>query len=214
LRIVGVVEDTLEDDLTVPMVPEVFTPYTGKFRPHGDSFAVVVRSSADPEQTLAALQGAVRELDASLPVYEADVLRTLTERSYWQTRALGLALSCFALASVVLAAIGLFGVTSYNVAERSSEIAIRRALGASRAAIARMILCDTLRVVGFGLALGLSGGWAARGLLASFVYGVTSADPLTYVGVCVGVSLLATLAALAGARAAMSIDPSRTLARA
>lgn len=213
LRIVGVVEDILEEDLTQPVAPVVYTPYTGKFRPHGDSFAVVVRSSAEPEQALSALQGAVRELDASLPVYEADVLGTLTERSYWQTRALGLALSCFALAAVVLAAIGLFGVTSYNVSERFSEIAIRRALGASRGAIARMILRDTLRVVGFGLALGLSGAWVARALLASFVYGVTSADPLTYVGVCLGVSLLAVLAALAGARAATSVDPARTLMR-
>ncbi len=213
LRIVGVVEDTLEQDLTHSVPPVVYTPYNGKFRPHGDSFAVVVRSSTEPEQALAALQGAVRELDASLPVYEADVLRTLTERSYWQTRALGVALSCFAFASVVLAAIGLFGVTSYNVSERASEIAIRRALGASRAAIARMVLRDTLRVVACGLVLGLSGAWAVRSLLASFVYGVTSADPLTYVGVSLGVSVLAVLAALAGARAATRSDPSRTLMR-
>ena len=211
LKIVGVAEDILDADLTMGAAPVVYSPFTGKIRVHGDSFAVVVKSSGDPRATLAALQAAVRDVDASVPIYEAEVLGDLAERSYWQRSALALALSCFALAALVLAAIGLFGVTSYNVSERVGEIGVRRALGATRVSILRMILSDTACVVALGLALGMAVAWAARALLGSFVFGVTSVDPPTYVAVCLGVALCAMLAALAAARGATRVEPSRTL---
>ena len=211
LQIVGVAEDVLDADLTRRVDPLIYTPFTGLVRPHGDSFAVVVKSSGDPQATLAALQAAVRDVDASVPIYEAEVIGDLTEGSYWQRSALALALSCFALTALVLAAIGLFGVTSYNVSERLGEIGIRRALGATRASILRMILSGTAGVVALGLALGMAVAWAARALLGSFVFGITSVDPLTYVVVCLGVALFAMLAALAAARGATRVEPSRTL---
>jgi predicted lysophospholipase L1 biosynthesis ABC-type transport system permease subunit len=193
------------------VVPLIYTSFTGQVRPHGDSFAVVVKGSGDPKATLAALQAAVHDVDASIPIYEAEVLGDLTERSYWQRSALALALSCFAVAALVLAAIGLFGVTSYNVSERIGEIGIRRALGATRGRILRMILGDTSIVVALGLTLGLAGAWVARALLGTFVFGVSLVDPATYVAVCFGVALLSMLAALAAARGAARVEPSRTL---
>ncbi len=112
---------------------------------------------------------------------------------------------------MILAAIGLFGVTSYAVAERSGEIGIRRALGASRGDILAMILRETILVVALGMTGGIACALATRTLLASFLYGVVAGDAATYVSVCVGVVTMAMLAALAPARAAASVPPSRAL---
>jgi ABC-type antimicrobial peptide transport system permease subunit len=118
-----------------------------------------------------------------------------------------------ALSATILSMIGLFGVTSYAVALRGSEIAIRRALGASRRTMRQMVLLETGRIVALGLLLGLAGSWFASRLLASVLFGVTALDARTYLAVILG-TLLATLAAaLFAARAASRIAPARALAR-
>jgi ABC-type antimicrobial peptide transport system permease subunit len=118
----------------------------------------------------------------------------------------------FAVAALGLAAIGLFGVTGYAVAERSSEIGIRRALGASRRQIFAMIVRETAVVLLIGGGAGLALSWLGRGVLEALLYDVSAGDPLTVACVCLGTALVGLLAALAPALAAARISPSRALA--
>ena len=116
------------------------------------------------------------------------------------------------LSALALAAIGLFGVTAYAVSARSAEIGIRRALGASRGAVLRMILLETGLVLALGVVLGLLVSWCARGFLQTFLFQVSARDPLTYAAVSLGTLALGLVAALAPARAAAAVSPSRALA--
>jgi len=131
--------------------------------------------------------------------------------SFWQQSALSRVLSALALASTALSAIGLFGITSFAVTQRTGEVGIRRALGATRRAVLTMVLRDTVRVVAIGVALGAVGAWFARQLLASFLFGVAALDPLTYGLVCLGIGVVAGLAALAPALGAARVSPVRAL---
>lgn len=211
--IIGVAEDTLDTSMTQPPEPLV---YVHAEAPNAmalidSGFAIVATGPSDPSALVTALATVARDVDRDAAVYEVTVLGDLVESSYRQRTTLEYLLTAFALASVILAAIGLFGVTSYAVAERSGEIGIRRALGASRGAIVAMILRETGVIVAIGMVFGLACALSARTLLASFLYGVGAADPLVYVVVCLGLGVVAMLAALAPARAAASVMPSRAL---
>jgi ABC-type antimicrobial peptide transport system permease subunit len=113
---------------------------------------------------------------------------------------------------MALAAVGLFGVTAYAVAERAPEIGIRRALGASRRQILTMILREMGLVLAVGVVAGLGLSWLARSLIHSFLFGVAGDDPWTIVGVCLSTVTVGLLAALAPAQAAARVAPSRALA--
>jgi ABC-type antimicrobial peptide transport system permease subunit len=112
---------------------------------------------------------------------------------------------------VVLSAIGLFGITSFAVAQRTGEVGIRRALGATRRAVVGLVLRETARVVCVGVALGGVLSWFARQLLGTFLFGVSPLDALTYGAVCLGIALVALLSALAPALGASRVSPSRAL---
>lgn len=210
-EVVGVVEDTLDVSLTRPVEPAAYFPFTTEVRFWGTGFAVVVRGDGDASALLEALPKLTREVDRDAPVHDAEVLRETVARSYRERTSLEKLLIAFAIASIVLAGIGLFGVTSYTVAERGNEIGIRRALGASRGDIMAMVLREAAVIVGSGVVAGLACAWATRSLVSSFLYGITAADPLTYVAVGVAVALAAVAATIAPARAAASVPPARAL---
>jgi predicted permease len=213
LEIVGVVADTLDGDLAQPPGRVAYAPFSSEYRMHGDSFALVARGPGDPRGLLEALVGAVRQAQPGAAVYDAAVLRALSYGSYWRQRSLERVLGLLALVALVLAAIGLFGVTSYTVAERSLELGIRRALGASRGAVLQLIVGETAIVVGIGVAIGLGLGYASRQLLGAFLFGVVEMDPATFGAVTLAVALVSLFATLAGARAAVQLSPKRALAR-
>jgi predicted permease len=212
-EIIGVAEDTLDTSMTQATEPLVYVhaEAANAMTLMDSGFAIVARGSGDPSALVTALTTIARDVDRDAAVYEVEVLGAMVEASYRQRTTLEYLLGAFALASVILAAIGLYGVTSYAVAERSGEIGIRRALGASRGAIVAMILKETAIIVGIGMAVGVACALSAGSLLASFLYGVSAADPLVYVVVCLGLGVVAMLAALAPARAASSVMPSRAL---
>lgn len=210
-EIVGVVEDTLDVSLTRAVEPAAYFPFTTEVRFWGTGFAVVVRGDGDPAMLLEALPRLTREVDRDAPVYDAEVLGRMVARSYRERTSLEKLLTAFAIASIVLAGIGLFGVTSYAVAERSNEIGIRRALGASRGDIMAMVLREAAVIVGIGVVAGLACAWAARSLVSSFLYGITAADPVVYVAVGIAVAASALAATIAPARTAASVPPARAL---
>jgi putative ABC transport system permease protein len=216
IQIVGMSEDTLEVDLVSAAQPAIYLPLfarpLGLRTPNSVGFAVAVQAPAHVEAVAAALPGAIRELSPDAAVFIVEELAERVRQSFWERTALLRVLSAFALAAVLLAAIGLFGVTGYAVAERAPEIGIRRALGADRGAIQSMILRETAVLVTLGMALGVLMSWLGRRALETFLFGVSPTDPLTYLLVCAGILVVALLAALLPARAAAAISPVRALA--
>ncbi len=216
IDIIGMSEDTLEMDLTQAFEPAVYVSFL--MNPLGHStdssvkFAVAVKTSGDPAALVPVLPRVIAEVAPNAPVSDVDPLRKYVAHTFRERTMLEHVLSAFGISSILLAAIGLFGVTGYTVAERSAEIGIRRALGASRGQILRMILWETGGVVLLGLALGGVLSWLAQSSLEAFLFGISATDAATYAGACLGMLLMAALAAWLPARTAAGISPSRALA--
>lgn len=213
-EIVGMVEDSIENDLTGAPTPQAYFPFAAAplsvSGPTVAGFQVAVRGS-DPD----ALAGELPRTLSEVPQMALHDVRRMEEwvaQSFWQRTALSRVLSALALAAVVLSAIGLFGVTSFSVAQRKGEVGIRRALGATRRGVIGLVLRETGRVVCAGVALGALLSWFARQLLGTFLFGVSALDALTYGAVCLGVALVALLSALAPALSASRVSPARALA--
>jgi putative ABC transport system permease protein len=214
VEVIGMVEDTLENDLGAPPPIQVYFPFAWNplavSGPTSAAFHFVVRGN-DGDALARELPRVISE---ALPETTTPELRTMEEwvaHAFWQQTALSRVLSALGIAAVILSAIGLYGITSFAVAQRTGEVGIRRALGASRGAVVRLVLRETARVVFLGVAVGAGLSWFARQLLGSFLFGVGALDALTYGGVCLGVVLVALLSALAPARSAARVSPARAL---
>jgi putative ABC transport system permease protein len=212
-QVVGVAEDTLDQELWRAPQQDAYAPFTSDFRMHGDSFAVVARGPGDADALLDIVRQLVREVDADVSIYGGEVLGAMSARSYWRESALTRVLGLFAAAALVLAAIGVFGVTSYSVAERSREIGIRRALGASKLAIFGLIARETALITALGVMFGFGAAYGSRLLLASFLFQVEGESLSIYAGVSAAVALVALGASLSGAAPAARVSPSRALLR-
>jgi putative ABC transport system permease protein len=142
-----------------------------------------------------------------LPVYDAVTLDTLVSKSLGQPRFYLLLLIVFAALAVVLAAVGIYGVMAYTVQQRTREIGIRIALGASAERVVGMVVRRGLTLAVLGVALGTAGAYAVTRVLRSLLYGVGERDPLTFVAVAVLLALVALLASWVPARRAARVDP-------
>jgi ABC-type antimicrobial peptide transport system permease subunit len=170
-----------------------------------------VRSSGNPQAVMGAVRSAVQDLDPALPIVD---LKTFDEHmglSLFTARVAAGLLGAFGLVALLLAAIGIYGVTSYSVAQRTREIGIRLALGAGRNDVIAMIVRHSMTLAGIGITIGLLGAFGVTRLMSAVLYGVSATDPLTYVSV---VLLLAGIVFIAGylpARRASTVDPMRAL---
>ncbi|HWU91075.1 MAG TPA: ADOP family duplicated permease [Kofleriaceae bacterium] len=211
--IIGVIEDSLDTSVIEPAAPMVYVhaEMPDAMALMGSGFTLVARGESAPDALVAAMTTIGRGGDSEAVIHDAATIGDMVRRSYRQRTTLEQILTAFALASILVAIIGLYGVTGYTVAERTNEIGIRRALGASRPAIIRLILTETMIVVGLGMVVGIICAFSTRSLLASFLYGIEAADPVSYAIVCVGVAVVALLSALAPAWVAAKILPSRAL---
>jgi putative ABC transport system permease protein len=153
------------------------------------------------------LINSISSLDKELPPPRVQTISQILEDSLWQPRFSMLLLLIFALLATILAAIGVYGSTSYFVTQRSYEIGVRMALGATPSRVLRMIMGQALMVATMGLALGLALSLAFSRLLASQLYRVTSTDPITFVGVAAFLTTIMLLAAYIPASRATKIDP-------
>jgi putative ABC transport system permease protein len=168
---------------------------------------VVARTTGDPEAMIPMLRAAVREQDRRLVV---DSIMTLDERvmtSLSRPRTYAILVGAFALSALVIAGVGLFGVLSYTVAQRSREIGVRTALGAQPRDIAALVLRQGMLMAGAGLAAGLAAAGAAVRVLSAFLYGVTTHDPLSFVIVPVVLGIVTAVACIVPARRAARVDP-------
>jgi ABC-type antimicrobial peptide transport system permease subunit len=166
-----------------------------------------VRTSGDPRALTGPVREHLRALDRNLPVADVRTLEEQFDLSLLPARIAAYTLGGFGLLALALAAIGIYGVVSYTVAQRTREIGVRMALGAGRADVLRLILGEGLSAVGVGLALGLLLSFALTRVLGGFLYGVTASDPLTFVGVPALLGAIALAAGYLPARRAARVDP-------
>jgi putative ABC transport system permease protein len=209
ITVVGVVGDVLQYglDQTKPAPEAYFPEYQGQ----SSSMSVLVRASGNPLDQLAALRAAVRELDSQLPVDNPRELAEVVTESSSQQRFLALLLGLFAGLALVLAAVGIYGVIAYSVAQRTHELGIRIALGAGRSELLRLVLGEGLRLALAGVAVGLAAAWGLSRFLASLLYGVHATDPLTFTAVPLVLLAVALLACYIPALRATKVDPIEAL---
>ncbi|MGH9741931.1 MAG: FtsX-like permease family protein, partial [Candidatus Acidiferrum sp.] len=168
---------------------------------------LVVRSSLDTASVAVAIRQIVHEIDKDLPVTDVTNMPDRLDSSVAQPRFRTFLLGVFAAMALVLAAIGIFGVISYSVSRRTNEIGIRVALGASRSAILRMVLRETLALTLAGLAVGFPFALAAAYSLRHMLFDVHANDPVTLTVVTLTLAAVATFAGYIPARRAMRVDP-------
>lgn len=203
LEIVGVVGGTRHESLAIAPIPEFYIPFTQE---PSRRMNVVLRSDK-PAGLNAALRRAVHDIDADIYVPELRPLRELIGETLAQPRFNAVLLGLFATVAMLLAAIGIYGVIAYTVAQRTREIGIRIALGAQRRDMLSMILRQTFSVVAIGLAVGLLAAFALTRLMQSLLYGVSPHDMSIYATVLLLLSAAALLASYFPARRAMRVDP-------
>ncbi|HET9795936.1 MAG TPA: ABC transporter permease [Thermoanaerobaculia bacterium] len=206
--VVGVSDDVRQESLDLPAVPEVDVPL-GQWPVRRAVF--VVRARRSPAALLAAIRGRLRAADPELPTDDLDVYPHLVSQSLASRRHLAQAVAGFAGAAFLLAAIGIYGVISYRVTERTREIGIRIALGARSGRVVSLIVGEGARVVAAGLLAGIAAAAVASRLLTSLLFGVRPADLATFAAVSALLFTTGIAAAWFPARRAARIDPMKAL---
>jgi hypothetical protein len=206
LTVVGVVGDVRDAGLDAPPAPTMYVHLPQRPERLRDASTVVLRASTPPELRVAAVRTRVRALDPNVPV-EMAPLQSVVAGTVSGRRFSAALIGSFALLAVGLAALGIYGVLAFAVAQRQREIGVRMALGAGRAAVRGMVVRDGMRAVLPGVVVGLAGALAGARLLRGMLYGVSAADPLTFALVALALTAVALLASWIPARRATRVDP-------
>jgi len=205
-EIVGVVADIRQRGLGENVRPCVYRPQAfGSHSPHQGT--LIIRTAGSPMARADDVVKAIHEMDPDQPVANVRTLDRVVAALMAQRRFVLLLLGGFAGAALLLAAIGLYGVIAYAVSQRTREIGIRMALGASRGNVLGLVLRQGLTLAGIGVALGVPAALGMTRLLTTFLYEVKPGDPLTFVGVSLTLLLVALLACFIPARRAARVDP-------
>jgi len=203
--VVGVVRDFRHYRLPQPMGPAVYYPYA--VFPAWQQTIVIRTSRADPHSLIPVLRRAVRALDSRLALYQVQTFDEAVGSSVWRWRLQGSVMSIFAALALVLACTGLYGVISYAVAERTREMGVRMALGATRRDVLWLVFSQSGRLVAAGIAIGMVLAFFSVRLLDSLLYGVRPNDLPTFAAVPFFLAAIALAAALIPARRATRVDP-------
>jgi predicted permease len=209
-HIIGVIDDVLPRSLAEAPQPEVYACFTQLPGISSDA-ALVLRANANPSSFAPLVRSIVREQDAALAL---DSVMTMDERllaNLAKPRLYAIVLAGFAAFATLIAGVGLFGVLSYTVAQRTREIGVRTALGATRRDIVTLVVRQGAAVAAAGLAVGIVGALMLAGTLTTFLYGVTTHDLISFTAVPVVLLLVAIVACYVPARRAASANPLLTL---
>ena len=204
MTVVGVVGDVKYDGLATPVEPTFYLPFrqntnTAQF--------VVVRTASDPRALATAVRGAVAALDKELPVANVKTMDELMTESVAPPRFRTMLVAVFALIGLVLAAIGIYGVMAYAVSERTHELGVRLALGATSGDVLRLVFGEAIALATIGVAAGIAGAIATTRLMAALLFGVAPTDLVTFAALAGLLVVTALAASYVPARRAMRVDP-------
>ncbi len=202
--IVGVVGDVRHRRLDASTGESVYLPFAQM--PIGGS-GLAIRTSGRPESLITAVRGQVKQLDPDLPLTRVMPMTEVVARSVWQPRLYTALFGVFAAVALILATVGIYGVMSYAVTQRTREIGLRMALGAQRQDVLKLVVGQGVLLATIGVGVGLGAAVALTRLMSSLLFGVTATDPITFVAVSVVLAGVALGACFVPARRAAKVDP-------
>jgi len=208
ITVVGVAADIKHKQLSQKPDLQGYMPY----RQGGwNTTSIVVRTRGEPTQATSTVLGALKQIDPLLPAYRIMSMDANIQQSYWQQSLYGKMFGAFAAIALVLAAVGVYGVISYAVSQRTQEIGVRVALGAQRGDVLRLIVGHGALLGGAGIVIGLAGALGVTRFLRTMLFGVSPFDPGSFVGVSLLLTTIALLASYIPARRAAKVDPVEAL---
>ena len=208
LTVVGVVPTVKLRDLDTPVENQLYVPYAyGPWR----TMSLVVRVRGDPGGFAPSLRRAIAEVDPTLPLFEVQTMTDLARLSYWDKRLYGLLFASFAVIALLLAAIGVYGVMSYAVSQRTHEIGVRVALGAQLRDVLSLVVRRGVVLTVLGLGIGLIGAFLVTRVLAGVLFGVSPTDPASYIGISLVLFTVGLVASYVPARRAARVEPAVAL---
>jgi putative ABC transport system permease protein len=203
--VVGVVGDVVQDnDDLARSLPQIYLPFA---QSGWRTISVGVRTDGDPAAATAAVRAAIAELDKDLPLARVQSMSQTIREEMFESRVYGTMFGTFAIAALVLASIGLYGVMSYAVAQRTHEIGVRMALGAQPGDVLRLVVRSGIRLLAVGLLIGVPAAFGLAQVLRGALYGVTPSDPSTFVAIPAVLAIVALIASYVPARRATRVDP-------
>jgi putative ABC transport system permease protein len=210
IEIIGVVGNVKHFGLDLPEQPALYSPYT-QINPWKRWMAFAVRTQADPAAMTQAVKEQIWKVDAQLPITRVQTMNEVAAASFDARRFNMLLLTLFAGLALVLAAVGVYGVMSYAVTQRTHEIGIRMALGAQVGNVMRLVMKSGLAIAMVGVAIGLAGAFALTRLMRTLLFAVEPTDKVTFAGVSICLLLIALAACYIPARRAAKVDPLQAL---
>jgi len=203
-KVVGVARDAKENGLNEKPMPFVYLPLYQIYR---SDMIVSARVAGDPLSFTKAIEKTIHELNPEVVMYDVTTLEVRSQFSNFALRVAGTFVGAFGLLALVLAAVGIYGVTSYTTRQRIHEIGIRLTLGATKRDVLRLVLSHGLRLLLIGVGLGLALSFALTRFLSKLLLGITSTDALTFSSVALLLCAVALFACFIPARWATGVDP-------
>jgi putative ABC transport system permease protein len=208
LRIViGVVSDEKQEGIRQQPLPENYFPLTQAFDEPGASATISVKTAVPSGTVLNPIRSSIRDLDAGLAVFHVRTMGEVIAENMQDTTLQTFLLAVFATLALTLAAVGLYGVMSYLVKQRTHEIGIRMALGAGRGDLLKLVVGHGAKLIFTGLGIGMAAALLLTRLISAMLFGVSATDPATFIGVAVLLTFVALLACYIPARRAVRADP-------
>jgi putative ABC transport system permease protein len=211
MTIVGIAPDTRQDSLRDTSRTSVYIPWAQSTLRYTSEMWVVVRTTRDPAPLATALRSAVRDIDRTVAVSDVRTMEAVVSDSVRKARFTMLLVGAFALAALLLGAIGIYGVMSYLVGQRTQEMGIRIALGSTTIGVITLVVGRAIRLASSGAIIGLAAALIATRWLGAFLYEVSALDPLTFVATPLLFLLVAVVASYGPAWRATRVDPVRSL---
>ncbi len=208
LTVVGVVPTVKLRDIDIPVENQFYVPYA--YSPWR-TMSLVARVRGDPAAFAPLLRRAVAEVDPALPLFEVQTMTQLAQLSYWDKRLFGMLFASFGIIALLLAAVGVFGVMSYAVSQRTHEIGVRVALGAQLRDVLSLVVRKGVVLTVTGLLIGLVGAFALTRVLAGVLFGVSPTDPMSYIGISFVLLTVGLVASYLPARRAAKVEPAVAL---